>query len=94
MPRKPTITPEEKRSRKTQYMKEYYQRKKAELTEVRCQKIPCPVCFGRYTPSHKAQHLRSTRHTQAVKLRSEEPTSSDGRHNATTPENVTTVLKK
>lgn len=71
MSRKSTLTVEEKNARKTQYMREYYQRRKPEFAELRAQKINCEICYGRFTVSHKAQHLKSARHTHAVQVRSQ-----------------------
>lgn len=82
MPRKPTLSPEDRKQRKNQYMKEYYERRKVEIKEVRCQKMKCDICFGKYTPSHKAQHMTTLRHVYATQCHSQ----------AQTPENES-VLK-
>lgn len=69
MPRKQTLTEEEKKANRAAYMHAYYLKKKEAMPEHRSIKINCDICFGQYTPPHKAHHLKSARHLKAVHYR-------------------------
>lgn len=74
MARKNTLTAEEKKTRKSEYMKRYYLTNRDGIASARSVKVDCPICFGCYTLGHKAHHERSQRHGHALTLRGKEQT--------------------
>ena len=85
MPRNPTLTAEERQANRKAYMLEYYKTRRTEILQKRLTKHDCEICFGAYTPAHRAEHLKSPKHQRAVMLRSRNKPTAE---NEPTPEPV------
>jgi hypothetical protein len=46
--------------------KDYYERNKERIAEMKSQRFHCDLCQGRYTLTHKHQHYNSKKHQNAL----------------------------
>ena len=86
MPRTNKLSPEERKTKRTEYLKNYYLSKREEIMKKKLVKHDCNICFGAYTPSHRSEHLRSAKHLKALEIRSQLESQSS-------PETVSIDLK-
>jgi hypothetical protein len=59
-----------------EYFKQNYEKKIIEITKQKCKKHNCE-CGGKYTSSHKAEHMKSNRHVKWTKENEYTSDSSD-----------------
>jgi hypothetical protein len=60
-----------------EYDQQYYQDNRETIRARKDQHITCPICGGKYTLSHKAQHCKTNKHQNAVSSASSVVESSD-----------------
>ena len=51
--------------------------KKEKILEQAKEKNVCPTCWGKYTNSNRARHLKSTKHQQSIQASSDSDTDTD-----------------
>jgi len=69
------MSPQEKalqrREKKAEYQRLYYENNKQRLLEARGKKFTCALCSGQYTKTHTTTHLKTAKHLKAVKLQAQ-----------------------
>jgi hypothetical protein len=69
------MSPQEKalqrREKKAEYQRLYYENNKQRLLEARGKKYVCALCSGQYTKTHTTTHLKTAKHLKAVKLQAQ-----------------------
>lgn len=57
---------EDNKDKIKEYQKEYYIDNLDKIKKHKNQKHSCEICKGKYTTSHKAQHIKSIKHQKAI----------------------------
>lgn len=70
-------SPEEHLALKRAYARYYYILNKKTIAQHRSVQSICEICYGTYTPTHKAVHARTKRHLRALAVRAAQNPASD-----------------